>query len=1184
MKVISADLTKDQQKAVERLAGDVVVSAGAGTGKTRVLTERFIHIGCTKNARVDEILAITFTEKAADEMKRRIALRFEKLGMNDEKKEVETAYISTVHSFCSRILRENPFAAGVDPEFSILDDIDKALLYDEIFEELYSEGDADLVELAELYEGESLKNGIVQYIELSRSLGRDVRHIDKQLIDPGQINKKIKKTVEDKIVSIQQNIKSLSLGLKSSEVTGAAEGKRATVVNLAEKIGNDSASPEILTQIEETISGLRSNPPKSGDPATYLKVYSVLTRIRAIIKKNESLIEFNEKLEDKLLQYKILFLDITKKFWQSYSRRKKEDGVLDYEDLQLTTRRLLQTDTSVKNEYRNRFKYILVDEFQDINWLQMDLIDLLTNNNLFVVGDVRQSIYGFRNADVEILRNLQRKTIAKNKDNCIFLNDNFRSAQNIISFINSLFSELWLEDTSAFQPLKYARNELGKDLLDPFVEFFLLSKNRSRENKGDLDELREQEARAISERLRQIVEEEKTKVYDTNLMKQRQITYGDIGVLCRSRLTYDIYSKAFNERNIPYYLVRSKSYYEKEEIIDIVNFLAIIDNPLDDPALIAVLRSRFVELTDDTLVLLRKFAQRKGIVSPYAMKSLLQISEIEMLRDEEKEKINRFLALLREIRRRKETLSLSKILDILLSKTNYVTKLLAAPDSMKKVANVNKFQEILRHYEIKKNKGIADFIRFYNTVKEKELEESEAPTETAESDSVKILTIHGAKGLEFPIVVVADMGRKFEFKHEKFAVSREFEVACDPPTEENIKSAGKILIELQTKEKELAEEKRLLYVAMTRARDRLILAGLCNFHKNYQIEDAKCFADWLRNIVFGHYDTIEEIEAYNEMDFNSTKIKLHINPQVGNESIASPRSRLIDFCSKPIRNSEKIPEADFWQPDKSTVLELRNIVKRLKLEEKTAAVQLPAHLSITDIITYNDCPYRFFLSNVLKFPEKYLFEKDYNIESRKGELTGVELGEAVHSCFEKVDLYAETDGEIDRITANLGYSAQDILKIKKMVKRFFASNVGKEVLKSPKIDREIPVKIKLGETVISGKMDLLYLNSENEWIVLDFKTNVVTDDIIDQLVEYYQLQMELYALTLHTIGERVPRKGILYFLMSNATRQIPFTEKTLRQTKSKLLDIIKAIAEQNFHSKNKSSCQKCGYYDFICPR
>jgi ATP-dependent helicase/nuclease subunit A len=860
--------TDDQKRAICTLDRDVCVAAGAGSGKTGVLVERFVQIIRDGLAGVGEVVVITFTEKATKEMKGRIVQALLAAGLREQRREVETAYISTIHGFCSRLLKENPFDAGVDPQFRVLDETEAARLFNAAFEGVieraFADEDEDVIELVCAVQDERLfgtdisdplaavRSAVDATIKRLRGAGRRPAEAWEQYqAGEAAVSAAGRNLAVGMLRSVLEEVARLraELGALRGGVVGALELARRDVIERAERLP-EAAQITRWEELVATMAGLKElgQAAMKGARARAnvspedMRVQELLARIKAAVAEADALQQLaadREALSDTLC-YR--FWGLVARSWSAYQEVKWSQGVLDNDDLQSEAVQLLETCPGVLRRYRRRFRYLMVDEFQDTNALQKRLLGLLHGtaegekgrdgegettpqhpntltpvppNNLFIVGDVQQSIYAFRNADPSIFRGMERDFRRSGSGAHVTLAANFRSRPDILQCVNTLFGQMWRDAETPFTPLDAAAPYSEK--AGPSIEF-LLGRDMGRAL------YIEAEADALARRIRQIVDERELTITDRGHPDFGQpVGYRHIAVLLRVLTAIETYETAFIRHGLPYFVVGGgRGYYARREIRDVMNVLAVLDTPLDDVALAAVLRSPMVGVEVNTLYALALHARRAaGNKSAPLYPAIHGLLESGGLPEDEAERLRGFFTLMEELRRKEDRLPVGHLLEIILERTQYDARLLVRPNGRRRLANVRK---LLQMANASATHGVADFVRRLREIEKISEREGDAPTEEEASDVVKLMTIHKAKGLEFPVVFVADMARTLGHREDSLFV-------CDPKRlvvgcrVGEYKSAAYRAVTETRKAADLEESTRLLYVALTRAREHLVMCG-----------------------------------------------------------------------------------------------------------------------------------------------------------------------------------------------------------------------------------------------------------------------------------------------------------------------------------------------------------------------
>ena len=864
---MAREYTENQKLAIEADGFDLCVAAGAGSGKTGVLVERYVRIiqqslegklPIDLCAGVEEILVITFTEKATKEMKTRIVEALTALGLIEERRKVETAYISTIHGFCSRLLKENPFEAGIDPQFSTLDDTQSRRLlrqtFDKVVADAYDNDDQETIELIA-----AVQNAKFMSFESPDPMGQLLKSVETILsklrgagIDLEEAEKHwqagVEATSKAGLEPVTHLLKPLMNELKaadevfrtlSTSLTGTAKAVCDSVSAIIVRLGLASSGLHETIAILQELNTLIAKSGRRFGLDTGEREFSLWTgRLKILCEECAHLFRLVAEQEEMSARNCHRVWGLVVSVWRAYQSEKRVIGKVDSDDLQAEAVKLLETSLSVRDRYRKSLRYLMVDEFQDTSPIQMRLINVLHDkrhtkhrNQLFIVGDVQQSIYGFRNAEPSLFRKLEHDYREEKVGTHVSLAVNFRSRPEILRLIEQTFRQVWRNSETPFVALECGAPFVGKP--SPSVEL-LVSGNLMRRDYVAL------EASALASRIRQMVDGRELTL--TSRFDKRcgdPVAYGDIAILLRQLTDIQKYEEAFAKEGVPFFVVGGgRGYYARQEIRDLLNILIAIDTPMNDVALLSTLRSPMVGADTDTLGKLAKLARNfssqnenppqngrlKGRFPLYpALKKLISC---ETLPGAEQEKLTQIVTIIEELREVEDRLPVGHLLEKLISATRYDARLLCRPGGRRRLANIRKLLQIANADPVM---GVREFVLRLQDMERLSEREGDAPTEEEEADVVRILTIHGAKGLEFPVVILADLCRSIEFSERGL-------FNCDPrtlaigtrlPNEANLSYRA---IDRLRQKAERQESERLLYVAMTRAREHLILCG--NLGKN----------------------------------------------------------------------------------------------------------------------------------------------------------------------------------------------------------------------------------------------------------------------------------------------------------------------------------------------------------------
>ena len=753
----------DEQRVALDLGRDIVVEAGAGSGKTRALVARYLKILEEGRARVDGIIAITFTENAASEMRERIRdmissyieLYGETNNINWEAiKRLPNAPISTIHGFAARILKENPFESLLAPSFGIIEGIERRLFIEEAIDEfimkLWESQDelASSVLAEEGYDHRRVRDRLFSIISLSSRLHIDFEHELKVFSKGGDAGLDGNRLIDTLIQLVETDLTDSSNGYVQSRIESVRVNS-SYLLNKKSKAARSLILSEIKNKlnIKGGILGL-----KGASDSERRVAASLLELVNSILDLYDS-------------ELTRTYLDLTSRTYLFVTGKKLKASCLEYEDLLKVCRRSLLKNHNLLRRYRHKFKFIMVDEFQDTDPIQFEIIKLLSHNggaNTFIVGDPKQSIFRFRGGDPGVFASVRKG--AGNTDK--FLR-NYRSHQSLVEFYNRFFEKLFHNGYEDMEATVDAKNN------ERYIEIMFSFDDAA-------SVWRKKEASSVMKRISQLHDDG----YD----------YKDISVLCRSTSNIYLLENELRKHNIPYYSSSGSGFFGRQEIRDVAVFIRYLLNPGDRISEASVLRSLFLGASDGEL--LAHYTNRKSV-----------------------ESINEYLGFLSELRKEALSLTPSAMLEYVLEKTCYAASLLALPEGLSRYANIKKLINIFGRLE-GLGHGVVEILDY---VDRSVLEDGEplAQAELEEEDSVKVLTVHKAKGLEFPVVILMDLNHGTGGGNESVIGRREggFLVRY----EGSDSRLWETINELESSDN-LEEEKRSLYVAKTRAKDLLIIS------------------------------------------------------------------------------------------------------------------------------------------------------------------------------------------------------------------------------------------------------------------------------------------------------------------------------------------------------------------------
>ncbi len=1069
--------TPEQSAAIERRDGPLLVRAGAGTGKTTVLVERFVQAVREDEVEVDRILAITFTEKAAGEMKERVRERLVELDMREEARAAEGAWISTIHRFCARVLRTHALSAGIDPEYRVLDELESERLgldaFDRAIDDLLRQAGGEHLELVASYTPDRLRDMVRTAFSWQRSRG--VRHPRMELPpEPPDGTAEAARLAATALAA-------------ASDLEPQAGGKTvARTIEKLERCREATAGgrlPELGALKNFDFKPGNTKALQSGPCSEYLEA---LAAYRTIVMARD------ERRTQELLAA------LVEGYGTHLERLKRERSGLDFEDLELITRDLLAGNEGIRTSYAERFDHVLVDEFQDVNPLQNELLAQLDRGNLFRVGDERQSIYGFRNADVEVFTDHHAQADAEGRAQSVTVN--FRSRQEVLDGIDLAFSKLWGEE---FEPLRAGRNGASKP--EPRVELLVTDREKSRwdERFGDEEApfgrslrsstpWRAAEARLLARRLEEVAEE-------------RGHGWGDIVVLLRATTHMTLYERALEERGIPTHVVGGRGYWSQQQVGDLRNWLAALANPRDELSLLSVLASPLVGVSLDGVALLALRAERGGQDPWWCLQDPPEGLFEGMLEGDER-RLRRFARTFAEERAAAPRVSLERLIDRAVTRTGYDKHVLARPAGDRRMANIRKLMRMAREFEAEEGRDLRRFIDF---VAERDLiqsREGEAPLEAEELQRVRLMTIHRAKGLEFPVVFVADLGKEGREENGPLQISRDGRVGLRLASlgADAVRSETLEAVKAQQNADDEAEERRIMYVALTRAREHLVLSGATDLEKRKEPEDLTEPLRWMwRNLVPELPSDGARgvgVESYEGRDVPVRWERL--DPGTLDE-LLPPEDRV------PTR-PEAEPEAAGETPS-------------LELGMLAAPRALPvARLSYSGLESYRRCGYRFYLERALRLPAS---ETAVPETEAVDELPGLLRGSLVHQLLERLDMKRgplPTRRDVEALIEQHGQPVRetDVADLRDMVERFWDSGLRSRLAAARRVRAELPFCFTLAPAraggrslLVNGFVDVFALEDDRTLIV-DYKSDRLDSEAApaDIAERDYATQRLVYAL------------------------------------------------------------------------
>ena len=1087
---MSETALNEQQLAAVEAGGEVFVSAGAGTGKTAVLVERVVRAVCDRGLGVDSILVITYTRRAAGELRMRIRAALAERGRHDFARELDGAWISTIHGFCARLLKAYPLAAGLDPRFRELDEAQAAVLRSEAFGAALAEfcagDDPQRLELLATYGSDRLRRMLTSVYETLRAAGREL-----------DLAVAARPELGDRVDELRGAATSL---VSDPEATDA---QRRTAAELLELLERDRRPDRLMN-----LTGFKARGDRA---AAYCESLAAVEQAA---------------LDEAAARDRALLQELLSVFAERYAQAKARESALDFEDLQLEARELLRSQPALREREQARFRSILVDEFQDTNRLQTEIVDLLQTpeTELFFVGDEFQSIYGFRHADVQVFR--ERREAAAQP---LSLTLNYRSRPEVLAAVNELFGP---DFGSEFQQLAAAA-EFPDPVFGHPVELLVTDKESYKDSGVHW---RRGEARAVARRVREFV--------DTGAA-----TPGEIVLLFAAGTDAEWYEDELRRAGLPTYRATGKGYFGQQQVVDMLMYLRLLQNRYDDSALLSVLASPFVGVSNDALALLRRVASRRPLFAGLEHALPPGLSE----RDER---------LMRAFRQRYDRLveamprlSLERLCEQIVAEHDYDMAVLAQWDGRRRYANMRKLARLARSYEELRGPDVEGFVRFVVEQEAVGAHQLEAVAEEEGAEAVRLLTIHAAKGLEFKVVIVADAGRDrvppspdeiLALPDGRFG----FRVA-DPVTAKRRGAFDYEAVRKARQESEQAERLRLYYVAMTRAKERLVVSGSVDLGSERETPTPIA---WVLDRLAAEEELAQVAETPLELVRGDARLLVRLDRHRPEPAELEPA----------LARDEPGQLALFGALD-----EVAARAAAPTLPQLVALPDPPLHrarrLSFTSLSLFEQCAYKYFARYGLGMSERPVEAEG------DGARSGTEIGSAVHALLEELDLAAPVVPELE----------DDV--VRGFVAAYCESDLARRVAGLPGVEKERHFTFEHDGALVHGFIDAFHL-ADGRALVVDYKTNALGEASPDDVVEHdYRLQRLVYALACFRAGADEVEVVYHFLERPDAPVEAAFSRADVPELEAELSAAIARIQAGEFPpTPSDFACAGCPALDLVC--
>lgn len=1202
--------TAEQQKVIDLRNRNILVSAAAGSGKTAVLVERIIQRITDERepVDVDRMLIVTYTEAAASEMKERIAAAIEKqleqrpgdARLEQQAALIHTAPITTIHSFCLSVIRDHFHVIGIDPGFRIVEEGELKLLkqdvLDELLEECYEKGDEEFLEFTEKF-----------------GRGKNDRRIEELILKLYEFSCSYPCPGKwlDSCVMAYKSEDMLSSGfVKNAELRVRRRGKDiGGILDRALKICEEPDGPYMYADMIESDRKYLDRIIKAKDFETMYDAVNGFAWKRLSTKRDETVSpEKKEEVKKLRKQAKKLveglqaayfyapwqvwaedmrdasgsmatLSGLVKQFSKLLGEKKRSRNMIDFNDMEHFALSILTEEkdghtapSRVAEEYQERFEEVMIDEYQDSNLVQEAILTSVSRmekgqNNIFMVGDVKQSIYRFRLSSPELfMEKYDTYTLEDSACQRVDLHKNFRSRPEVLDSANYLFEQIMQR---GFGGIEYDENaalypgadfpEKPEDTDSGFsyrTELLLMDKKeaavRTAEGGGDA---KKAEARMIARRIRELTDS--GMVYDRAEGACRRVRYRDIVILTRSIKGWaESFSTVLAEEGIPAYSVSREGYFETYEVSVLMDYLRILDNARQDLPLAAVLTSPFGGLDVQELARIRLAFPELPFYEAY-----VRYAETEDLPEEEgktREKLESFYGQIAYFRRKVPYTPIHELLAEIIDRTGYGTYISAMPGGAQRQANVEMLVEKAAAFEGTSYKGLFNFIRYIEQLRKYDVDYGEAGILDEQADTVRIMSIHKSKGLEFPIVFAAGMGKAFNMQDVRGSVILHPELGAGLDVvdlEQRTKAPTflKKMIQEEAALESLAEEMRVLYVAVTRAKEKMILTGVCDVSENleerireaengenraeeegrpgqmelYRLEEAKTCLDWIIPAVFSgkdgriRRDCPVEVRLFTAEDLQCEKEAEHTADVLARDTLEHwdcTRRHAPEYAERLKSQMEYVYpwEAEGQMKLKFTVSELK---KRTSLQEE-AGEEMYQEPEVVPLIP------------------RFLTEEET--------LTGASRGSAYHKLLELLDFTENYDDGLlaqvireNKAAGKLTGEMADCIRTGDIL-HFLNCESGRRMARAAaqgKLYREQPFVLgvpseeiypedRSGETILVQGIIDVYFEEPDGLVVLDYKTDQVRT--ADELKEKYHAQLDYYAQALEQLTEKPVKEKIIY--------------------------------------------------------
>ncbi len=1192
--------SKKQKQAIEERNKNILVAAAAGSGKTAVLVERIKQLIINDQIEIDQMLIVTFTNAAASEMRERISnaiikaleADYNNTYLREQLNKINRANISTFHTFCMEVIRKYFYLIDIEPQFKICDEAQAYMLKEEsmedAFDQAYEEGEKAFTQFIDQYAGsrndENAKEIIREVHSFILSIPNSMLWLKNKVSEMELPYDSFRNTENHRLIQEEVKIKIKDINdclhqalLYAREVDGP---KAYEALLLEEESFYKEISELHKNQNNQYVNMIRKfefkkMPAQRGECNHYFK--TAAKNLRDYAKKiheqlltqymNLDLIDYVDEINYGAEAGNVIY-KLVRAYDACYKEKKKEKGLLDFSDLEHYALEILN-DEEVAKEYQEKFEHIFVDEYQDSNLVQETLIGCIKkSDNVFRVGDVKQSIYRFRLADPTLFldRYKSSKTGELPDDITIDLNQNFRSKKHIINGTNFIFKNLMNSEIGEIEYDEDAYLYLGVDNNEKYdfpitANIIDTHENKDADLDEDIKELKnvELEAHFAASEIKKYIGDT---IYDTKLKTTRQVNYGDIVILLRTVKKWStVYYDVLMSHNIPAFIDDSDGYFETVEVSILLNLIALVDNFYQDIPLLSVLRSNIGQFSIEELGDIR--SEKKDKTYYQAFESYCDSGLDAAL----KAKCLAFREKIESWKSQATYLTLEDFLWMLLNETNYYQYISALPGGQQRQANIKLLIEKAKAFQNTSMKGLFNFIKFMEQIKNSNAKVNSGKIVTESEQVVRIMSTHKSKGLEFPIVLLGGLGKRFNnsMSKSKVACHKDIGIGLTIVNKEMDVFGTTIIHDLISRKQmreSIAEEMRILYVAFTRAQDRLVLLGTVNdimkkYEKwanwtKYDIEYASSPIDWILPVLLRKYEVYHtlsdelDIEPKNDtFVIDDSKWDLGFFDKVKLKQNLKEKKEVEKNLAQSLKNG--------FENTKEEMNESVNAIMSYEYQYKEDT-SLPSKMSVSEIKR------KVSGSNALEQLDQSIQIKPPNFMKEKRKYTPMEIGTLMHMVMQYIPLERQIDqNEIAKIIFELKEKELINEEESKLIRRnqiedFFSTALGKRMIASKYVGREVHFNLKKNiedilpreeqardnQVIIQGTIDN-YFQEDDGLVLIDYKTDYISSEEniekINYIIDGYKVQLDLYQEALETIkNEKVKEKYIYFFSINKYFR------------------------------------------------